>query len=568
MTTTCDHPAPCCGGEETIAVTLEGGPAIHCEAGTTPRRLADRCPPTPGLHHLGALVNHDTVSMSYPLEVDSHIRFLSVTDSHGWRIYRHTACFLLAKVIRELFPSARFWVEHSLGNGFFCNFEHDGRKDVQPDEVTAIEDKLRDLVQRDVPIRRMKIAFEDAVQQFKNEGQKDKYNLLRFQNPPKVIIYCCDGFSDLAMGPLADRSGALHLFKLIPYAPGFILQFPDREDPLRLPPFEDRPQLFHIFQEHKEWGRILGVQTVGQLNEVIAEGDIDDIIRVNEALHEKKLAEIADAVTRQRDRVQWILIAGPSSSGKTTFAKRLRVQMRVNGLHPVTLSVDDYFVNRDRTPRDEDGELDFEHVEALDLDLFNEHLQRLDRGDEIELPKFDFEQGKRVSTGRTMQIGPGEIGIIEGIHGLNPLLSQALPNERKFRIYISALTQLNLNHNHRIATTDNRLIRRLVRDHQFRGHSALNTLRMWPSVRRGEKRWVFPHQQHADVAFNSALEYELAVLKPLAEPLLAEVKPRDDAYAEARRLQEFLQGFLGISPDRISPNSILREFIGESAFRY
>jgi uridine kinase len=355
---------------------------------------------------------------------------------------------------------------------------------------------------------------------------------------------------------------------LIPYPPGFVLQIPSQDNPKELPPFEPQPQLFQIFKEHKEWGRILGVNTVGRLNEIIANKEIGDFIRIAEAFHEKKIAEIADHIYEHREHIKWALIAGPSSSGKTTFAKRLAVQLRVNGLRPVTISVDNYFVNREQTPLDETGKPDFENIETVDLPLFNEHLMRLDKGEEVEMPSFNFEKGCRSDRCEKLRIEADQIVLVEGIHGLNPRLTQALPTSRKLRIYISALTQLNLDSNNRISTTDNRLVRRMVRDNNFRGNSALATLTMWPSVRRGEKTWIFPYQQEADIAFNSALDYELAVLKPFVEPLLVEVKPYHPQYAEARRLLEFLSSFLAVSDHLVPPTSILREFIGRSSFRY
>jgi uridine kinase len=360
----------------------------------------------------------------------------------------------------------------------------------------------------------------------------------------------------------------LGAFQLILYPPGFVLQIPDEANPKTVPPFEPQPQQFQIFQEHKEWGRVLGVNTVGRLNEIIATREIGDFIKIAEAFHEKKIAQIADRIHERRNQIKWCLIAGPSSSGKTTFAKRLAVQLRVDGLRPVTISVDDYFVGRERTPRDQNDQPDFESIDAVDLPLFNEHLMRLDKGEEVNLPTFNFENGCREFRGAKLHIEPDQIVLVEGIHGLNPRLTESLPPAHKLRIYISALTQLNLDSNNRISTTDNRLVRRLVRDNNYRGNSALKTLGMWPSVRQGERTWIFPYQPAADVAFNSALDYELAVLKPLVEPLLAEVKPHHVQYPEARRLQQFLSSFLSVSDYLVPPTSILREFIGSSSFNY
>ncbi len=554
---------------QTIEVQVAGRPLRRVAAGTAVRDILDGpARDDRGLPYLGALVNNDCVTLEYPIEVDSDIEFITLRHPHGWRIYRSSLAFLLAKAVRETFPAAAFAVEHSLGNGFYCSFSDNGTAGIRGDQLERLDAALRDLVQRDLPIQRRKIAFQDAVEGFERTGQHDKFDLLRFHNPPKVPIYECDGFADLAHTVLADRTGVLGDYALIHYPPGFVLQLPDRENPPRLASFEPEPHLFQIFREHKEWGRILGVRTVGDLNRLIAAREIDDIIRTSEAFHEKKLAQVADHIAGHRDRIKWVLIAGPSSSGKTTFSKRLAVQLRVNGLRPVAISVDDYFVERSKTPRDDGGQPDFEHIEALDLELFNRHLAALDRGEEVELPSFDFTTGERVFKGRTLRIEEDQLVIVEGIHGLNPRLTAGVPAEHKFKIYVSALTGLNLDYHNRVATTDNRLLRRLVRDHMFRGHSALRTLEMWPSVRRGEKRWIFPFQNQADLAFNSALDYELAVLKPFAEPLLCEVKPLHPQYAEARRLLRFLESFLGMPFLAVPPNSILREFIGRSAFRY
>lgn len=553
---------------KSIVVTLEDGRKAECPIDTPVSTLLTGKTDAHGRHYLGAVVNNQLVTLVFKLEVDSHVRFLTFADPLGWRVYRATASFLLAKVVKELYPAARFSIEHSLGTGFYCSFELNGAEGITDEQLAAIEHRLKQLVAQDVPIERRKVNYVEAVGIFERQGQPDKLNLLRFRNPPKVVLYQCGEFADLSHGPLAASTGALTHVGLIRHQPGFVIQFPDRSVPPRIPPLRQEPQLFHIFQEHKKWGRILNVSNVGRLNEIIANKEIADFIRIAEALHEKKIAQIADHVAHHRDRIRWLLIAGPSSSGKTTFAKRLAVQLRVNGLQPVTVSVDNYFVDREHTPKDANGENDYEHIEAIDLKLFNEHLRRLDAGERVELPTFNFQIGKQEYKGDSLQLAPNQMVILEGIHCLNPRLTEQLPAERKFRIYISALTQLNLDSSNRISTTDNRLVRRLVRDYQFRGHSALVTMNMWPSVRRGEKNWIFPFQREADIAFNSALDYELAVLKPLVEPLLAEVKPDHAQYVEARRMQEFLASFLAIPSDLVPPTSILREFVGKSSFRY
>ena len=521
-----------------------------------------------GFEVLGAMVNNDVYSLSYPLDADSTVSFLTAADEHGWRMYVRSLCFLLAKAVREIFPQATFTIEHSLATGYYCNFSLGTQSGIKPGQVHAIERRMLELVAADLPIERRKLAYTAALAQFEHEQQPDKFHLLDFRNPNKVVINWCDGFSDLAHGVVVEHTGALGVFKLVPYPPGFVIQFPDRHTPTQVAPFRRRPQLFQIFQEHKRWGRILGVNTAGKLNELIVSGGIRDFIKIAEALHEKKIALLADQITARREHTRWVLIAGPSSSGKTTFAKRLTVQLQVNGLRPTTLSTDDYFVAREHTPVGADGKLDFEHLNAIDLPLLQTNLGKLDRGEEIESPRFNFETGQREFRGDRLRLEPGQLVVIEGTHALNPQLTAAIPVEHKFRIYVSALTQLNLDCNTRISTTDNRLVRRLVRDHSFRGHNALETLQMWPNVQRGERRWIFPFQSAVDAAFNSALDYELAVLKLIVEPLLASVKPTHPEYAEARRLQEFLSCFLGISDQLVPATSILREFIGRSSFRY
>jgi uridine kinase len=522
------------------------------------------------LRPLAALVNNDLVSLSYPLTVNSKVRFLSKDSPHGWRVYRRSLCFLLGKAMSDLYPEAHFAVEHSFGSGLYCSFRAAGATadGISPQHLELFEAHMHELVTRNIPIKRLKISFADAVRRFEQSGQTEKLNLLKYRNPPRVVIHWCDGFSDLAHGPLAPATGVLSRFRLIHYEGGFILHLPEQEDPTKLPPFEDQPHLFSVLKEHKKWGRILGVTTAGRLNEIVSSGEIDEFIRTAEALHDKKLGRIADQICARSDGIRFVLIAGPSSAGKTTFSKRLATHLHVNGLRPVTLSTDDYFVGEGRNPLDENGNPDYEHVEAVDIEIFNNHLVALAGGEKIQVPRFNFAAKQREYRGDTLKIDKDQIVIIEGIHGLNPLLTHKVAPEAKFRVYISALTQLNVDSNNRISTTDDRLMRRIIRDNRYRGHSALETLRMWPAVLRGEKRWIFPFQKEADATFNSALDYELAVMKPVVEPLLMQVKPYDEEYAEARRLTEFLLNFLGTGSRSVPNDSILREYIGGSTFRY
>ena len=553
-----------------ITVTFEDGTSEECPVGTPVGALSQGRSGTNALPPMGALVNNDVSSLSYPLTVNCDVTFLSIADSYGWRIYRNSLCFLLAKVVWEQFPDVDFSVDHSFGLGLYCSFTRSSTDSagITSEELERLTERMREIVEMDLPIERRKISFAETVTRFEESGQRDKINILKYRNPPRVVVHWCDGYSDLAHGPLVPSTAALPQFDLIRYEPGFVLHLPARETPDRMTAFVDQPHLFNIFQEHKDWGRILGVSTVGALNEKIATGGISEFIRTAEALHEKKVAMIADQVAAARDRLKLVLIAGPSCAGKTTFAKRLTTQLSVNGIRTATLSVDDYFVNADINPVDDEGKPDYEHIEAVDLELLNDHLAALVRGEQVMMPHFDFEQGNRDSHHTPFSIADDQIIIIEGTHGLNPQLTHMIGPERKFKVYVSALTQLSVDAGNRISTTDNRLMRRIVRDNKFRGRSALGTLQLWPSVRRGEKKWIFPFQREADSTFNSALDYELAVLKLLVEPLLMQVKPMDREYAEARRLSEFLLNFLGTSDTCVPRTSILREYIGHSGYSY
>jgi len=556
---------------DTIRLRFDTGVTRECRARSTLKEILPSPTAPNGLPYIAALVNNDTTSLSYPVEMDSDITLLTMTDPQGWHVFQRSLAFLLAKAVKELFPMAGFSVDYAVGDGIFCNFEPtEGARNggITKEQLEAIREHLRMLIDRKIPIDRKKISFEDASRRLAEARQTDKLNLLRFRNPPRVVIHVCDGFYDLAQGPLVPDTGALNLFELIHYPPGFILQLPEPGNGSQIAPYRELPHLSRIFRERKDWVRTMGVGTVGRLNEIIVNGDISDFIKVSEALHEKNVARIADEILRRREAVRLILVAGPSSSGKTTFAKRLAIQLRVNSFRVFTISLDNYFLEHTQTPRDENGNPDFEHIHALDLDLFNQHMGQIAKGEEIELPEFNFETKLREFNGKKLKLEKDDLLIIEGIHGLNPLLTEMVPESAKFRIYVSALTQLSLDANNRISTTDNRLIRRMVRDHKYRAHSALKTLRMWASVRKGEKQWIFPFQENADATFNSALDYELAVLKPIAEPLLMEVKPFDPEYAEARRLTAFLVNFIGIADREVPNTSMLREYIGRSAFKY
>jgi len=489
-----------------------------------------------------------------------------VNSYHGALVYRRSLCFLLAIAVRKLFPSRRLVIGHSLGNGYYYHF--DGYATTDPADLGALEETMRELVRQDLPIQRRVISYQEALVQFQTEQHTDTALLLNYRNESKVATYVCSDFTDLAHLPLVPSTGILKYFEIRSYPPGFLLRFPRSNDPYQVPELQDNPVIFGIYQEYKAWGKILNVNCVGRLNELFAQGRADHFVRVAETLHEKKIANIADRIQERRDDIRVVLVAGPSSSGKTTFTKKLAIQLQVVGFNPSIISLDDYFVPREETPRDEDGNYDFEALEAIDIQLLNEHLLRLFDGDEIEVPSFDFRTGQRREDGKKLALSQGGILLMEGIHGLNDQLTPRVPRERKYKIYVSALTQVNLDDHNRIPTTDNRLLRRMVRDHQFRGHSAMDTLEMWPSVRKGENTHIFPFQNSADSAFNSALDYELAVLKVYAEPLLKTVKPYHRVYTEAVRLLSFLNNFAPLPARHVPPSSILREFIGDSAFEY
>lgn len=509
-------------------------------------------------------MNGELKSLLYRLPIGCRLDPVRLHTPAGRRIYRRSLSFVLSMASQRVEGFQRLVIGHSLGDGYF--FRIDGIDGAIPaamlDELRRL---IREIIEADFPIFRRVAAYSDVLDFFRRRGLDDTAGLLSHRNENTVPIYECDGFIDLSHGPLVPRTGMLASYEVIAYEDGFVLRFLDEGDPSQ--PFRGSPVLFSIYREYKRWGRILEVDTVSRLNARVEDGTIEDFILVTEALQERRVSEIADRIGR-KDEARIVLIAGPSSSGKTTFAKKLSIQLRVLGFRPIAISLDDYFVPRDRTPRDADGNYDFESIDAIDLELFNEHLNRLLAGDEVQLPRFDFKTGTRASTGKVLHLPDAGLIITEGIHGLNPRLTGDVPGERTFRVYVSALTQLNLDGRNRIPTTDNRLVRRMVRDFRFRGHTAGDTLAMWPLVRRGEERNIFPFQDSADEAFNSALDYELGVLKSYAEPLLRSVKPNDFGYGEALRLLSFLQHFVPIDARYVPERSIVREFVGGSRFKY
>ncbi len=511
---------------------------------------------------IAALLDGDLRELSYPLERDACVVPVLLSDSDGVRIYRRSLSFLLVTAISELFPDVQVVIDHSVPfGGLFCRLLN--RENFTAEELQAVEAHMRRIVEEDAPIAKERAPLDEALALFRARGQDDKVRLFSRRRKDYLVLYRLHDYRDYFHGYMVPSTGYLRYFALRPFPPGFILQYPRRHRPTELLPCTEYPRLTAVFREYGEWLRLLGVEDVGSLNEAIEQGRLREIILVSEALHEERIAQIAHEIAAQRDRIRLVLIAGPSASGKTTFSRRLAIQLQAHGVRPFPLAMDDYFVDRDKTPRDEEGNYDFEALEALDLPLLNQQLRALMAGEEVTMPRFDFRTGTR-QRGPTVRLTPDHIIIAEGIHGLNPNLVPQIPPENIYRIYVSALTQLNVDRHNRVPTTDTRLIRRIVRDALSRGYSAEETLARWESVRRGEKRHIFPYQEHADVMFNSALVYELAVLKPLAEPLLRQVESPGLRRVEAKRLLAFLEWFTPCPPDLVPGNSILREFIGNS----
>jgi len=556
---------------KSIRIKIKGEAVRQVQAGIPVRDLLPQKPTATKTQKmnpvLGALVDHDTCSLSYPLQTNAELKWLRLEDREGIRIFKRSLCFLLGKALKETFPKAVFSIEHALGPGLFTRFTLDGKAGMTQTQLSKLDHVLKNLVKQDLPIERIRISFKAAWEKFEKTGDTDKLNLLRYSNPPRLTVFRCGKYEDLYNGVLADSTGALKPYRLRSYKNGIVIQFPERQEDgqFKINRFDPQKNLFEIFEAHRSWGAIVGLNTLGDLNEKIASRHLPELALTTEAMHEKRLGRIADNISKKKG-IKWILIAGPSCSGKTTTAKKLAIHLQVNGLRPVSIECDNYFVDRDKTPKDADGSLDFEHVEAIDLKLFNRHLERISQGKRVELPRYNFHKGKQEKSGKFLELEDDQIVIIEGIHCLNPRLTACIPRSQKFLLYISCLTQLRLDSTNRLSTTDMRLIRRIVRDNQFRGHSALKTVGMWPSVRRGEKKWIFPFQKQANMTFNSSLEYELAIFAPYALPLLKEIKPFHPEYAEARRLQDLLELVHPGESDSIPRNSVLREFIGGSVF--
>lgn len=516
---------------------------------------------------LGAMVNNQLKELDYEVYTPKTIRYIDITHPAGMRVYHNSLFFILQKAAREVIPVSKVKIEHSISNGFYCEIEG-YNNNLELPLIFKICDKMREIVAADLPIRRDKVLTSDAIELFEKMGYTDKAQLLKTR--PKLytsLYYLCD-VVDYFFNSLVPSTGYIQVFDLVKYYKGMLLRVPKQSTPNEVEEIILQDKMFDIFQEYKEWGKILGVSSVASINNQVIAGNTSDLIRISEALHEKKVAQIADKIYARRDKIKIILLSGPSSSGKTTTAKRLAVQLKVNGLKPHIISLDNYFVNRQDTPLDEDGNYDFEALEALDIPKFNSDLIKLLNGEQIEIPKFSFENGSRFYDGTVLQIEPNGLIIFEGIHALNPKLTSQIDEERKFRIYVSALTSLSIDGMNRIPTTDNRLLRRIIRDYKYRGYSAKDTISRWQSVRNGENRNIFPYQENADAMFNSSLLYEFGVLKSQAEQILQEVPPTAQEYDEATRLQKFLSYIMPISDKEVPPTSILREFLGGSTFSY
>ncbi len=505
--------------------------------------------------------------LSKEMEEGEEITFLTVADRAGFSSYRRSMVLLMLKAIYQIggFEKVdRVCVHFSVSEGYYITMN--GWDHVDESFLGQVKEAMREIVRKDLPITKDSLHTDEAIALFQRLGMEDKEKLFHFRRASRVNVYDLDGFKDYYYGYMVPSTGYLKYFDLYPYDEGFVLQFPKRENPSVVPAFQPETKIFHIQKESLKWGEKMDITTVGDLNEQIVSGKINDLILIQEALLEKKIADIAEEIAANREK-RLIMIAGPSSSGKTTFSHRLTVQLSAHGIVPHPIPMDNYFLDREQTPRDEDGQPDYECLEALDVKLFNENMTDLLAGKEVELPVFNFKTGKREYKGNKLKLGERDVLVIEGIHGLNDRLSYSLPRESKYKIYISALTQLNIDEHNRIPTTDGRLLRRIVRDARTRGTSAKQTIAMWPSVRRGEESYIFPNQEQADVMINSALIYELAVLKVYAEPLLFGIRRGEPEYGEAKRLLKFLDYFVGIPSENIPINSILREFVGGSCFQ-
>ncbi len=514
---------------------------------------------------VSARVNNKVEGMHYRVYKPKDVEFLDLHDPSAIRAYTRTLFFVLNKAAHELWPACTVVIDIPVSNGYYVDLRLD--RPVTPDDVSELRLRMQQIISADRPIHRHETTTEEAIRMFRESHSLSKVKLLEGSGSLYTTYYDIDGYLDYYYGSLLTSTGQIHLFGLEFYYDGVLLRIPSQQDPSKLGPFIRQDKMFEIFQEHHRWQNILGMRTVGDLNEAIQQGETNKLIQLSEALQEKKIAQIADEIARRKG-IKMVLIAGPSSSGKTTTCKRLSVQLAINGLKPIGISLDDYFLDRGQTPLDENGDYDFEHLHALNIPLLNEQMNALFSGGEVELPRYNFQSGKSEWSGKKLQLKGSEILVVEGIHALNPELTAQIPDDQIFRVYASALTTILLDNHNYIPTTDNRLLRRIIRDHKYRGVTAQETIRRWPSVRKGENRWIFPFQENADAMFNSAMLFELAVIKQQAEPLLEQVPENCVEHAEAYRLRKFLKYIRPIAEDQIPPTSLLREFLGGSSFEY
>ena len=514
---------------------------------------------------VSARVNNKVEGMHYRVYNSKDVEFLDMNSASGSRAYTRTLFFVLCKAVQDIYPNTDVVIDIPVSNGFYVDIRL-GRPVVDED-VNILRRRMQEIIDSKMPIRRFTVPTEEAIALFQEKGDVEKVKLLRTSGSIYTTYYKIGEYVDYYYGTLLTNTSQLYLFGLEKYYDGMLLRIPSVSNPDELGEMTRQDKMFDIFKEHHRWQEILGIRTVGDFNQAIDAGHATDIINISEALQEKKLAKIAEEIA-SRKGVKLVLLAGPSSSGKTTSCKRLSIQLAVNGLKPLQISLDDYFVDRDKTPKDESGDFDFESIYALNLDLLNEQFNALFRGEEVELPKYDFPSGKSVKSGKMLKLEPNNVLVVEGIHALNPELTAHVPEEQIFRVYASALTTILLDNHNYIPTTDNRLLRRIIRDYKYRGVSAQETIRRWPSVRAGENKWIFPFQENADAMLNTAMLYELSVLKMQAEPLLQQVPENCEEFAEAYRLLKFLKYFKGIPYNNLPPTSLLREFLGGSSFHY
>ena len=517
-----------------------------------------------------ATVNNKVESLTFRLYNNKDVEFLDICTSSGMRTYVRSLCFVLCKAVEDLYPNGSVALEHPISKGYYCRLKLEDRT-IGLDDVKRIKQRMKEIIAENLPFERYEKHTTEVVELFRAKGMMDKVRLLETSGNLYSYYYTLGNTIDYYYGSLLPSTGYIHLFDLVKYYDGLLLQVPNRENPEKLEEVLKQEKMLEVLKEYRQWNQILGIGTVGDFNHACNAGHATGLINVSEALQEKRISQIADEIfnrSKKGEPIKLILISGPSSSGKTTFSKRLSVQLMANGLRPYPISLDDYFVDRVDTPKDENGNYDYESLYALDLDFFNQQLKALLNGEEVELPRFNFTTGIREMSGNRLKIDENMILILEGIHALNPELTPHIPNEKKFKIYVSALTTILLDDHNYIPTTDNRLLRRIIRDYKYRGYSAEETISRWPSVRAGEEKWIFPYQENADVMFNSALLFELAIIKDYAEPILRKVPNNRPEYSEAYRLRKFLEYFVPLQDKELPPTSLLREFLGGSSFRY